>query len=85
MAHCEPRRAAGLSAVHLGVFAHFESAFSGAGLTRHHDIQGLLLLPGRVAPRRPWPQRAACVGESRAVGGALTLIMIVIILRFLGT
>ncbi|GAA2831707.1 caspase family protein [Nonomuraea rubra] len=73
--------AAGLSAVHLGVFAHFESAFSGAGLIVI-TISGLLLLLvacTEATLAQPGGLRWRVAG---AVGGALTLIMIVIILRF---
>ncbi|MGW3350806.1 caspase family protein [Nonomuraea rubra] len=73
--------AAGLSAVHLGVFAHFEPAFSGAGLIVIM-ISGLLLLLvacTEATLAQPGGLRWRVAG---AVGGALTLIMIVIILRF---
>lgn len=73
--------AAGLAAVHLGVFAHFEAAFSHDELV-FITVSGLLLLLIACTEATLAQPGNGLWRAAGAVGGALVLVMIVINLQF---
>jgi hypothetical protein len=73
--------AAGLAAVHLGVFAHFEAAFSRDELI-FITVSGLLLLLIACTETTLAQPGSRLWRAAGAVGGALALVVIVINLQF---